>query len=116
MKMRRWGFASVLAVCSIALAATAAIDSNLYLDDVKFLASKEMKGRATGSPELKKAAGWIAGRFKEFGLKTSLQAFPVTTEAALGKANHLRVSEGGHTASLKCPEEFVPFNFSSSGK
>ena len=52
--------AGALAVCSIALAATASIDPNAYLDDIKFLASKEMKGRATGSPELEKAAAWIA--------------------------------------------------------
>src|SRR5690242_4334964 len=115
MNIRKWGIAAGLAVWSIALAATAAIDANLYLNDVKYLASPEMKGRATGSPELEKAGEWIAGRFKEFGLKTSLQAFPVATEAALGGGNQLHVSEGGRSASLKCPEEFVPFNFSSSG-
>src|SRR5207249_2451143 len=102
MKIEKWVLANALAVCSIALAATAAIDPNLYLSEIKLLASAEMKGRATGSPELEKAAGWIANRFKEFGLKTNLQAFPVTTEAALGKGNRLRVTGGGHTTSLKC--------------
>src|SRR5436190_11642977 len=103
-------------VCSIALAATVAVDPNRYLDDIRFLSSPEMKGRSTGSPELEKAAAWIAGQFKEWGLKTSLQAFPVTTEAVLGKGNQLRVTEAGHAEQLKCPEEFVPFNFSSSAK
>src|SRR4051794_28977904 len=101
-------------VCSLALAARVAVDPNRYLDDVKFLSSPELKGRSTGSPELEKAASWIANRFKESGLKTSLQAFPVTTEASLGKGNQLHINEGGHAESLKCPEEFVPFNFSSS--
>src|SRR4051794_32260899 len=115
---RVWKGAACAAVlvCSVALAATVAVDPNRYLDDVKVLSSPEMKGRATGSPELERAASWIANRFKESGLKTNLQAFPVTTEASLGKGNQLHVSEGGHAETLKCPEEFVPFNFSSSGK
>src|SRR5712692_2651515 len=107
---------ATLVLSSVALAATLGVDPNQYLNDIKFLSSPEMKGRATGSPELEKAAAWIAGRFKEFGLKTTLQAFPVTTEAALGKGNQLRVTEGGNTETFKCPEEFVPFNFSSSAK
>jgi hypothetical protein len=120
MKFARWGTAGALAVCSVALAATAALDSTRFLDDVKYLASPEMRGRATGSPELEKAAGWLATRYKEFGVrpagKNYLQAFPVTTEAVIGKGNRMHVVEDGHAASLKCPEEFVPFNFSSSGK
>src|SRR5215831_18279175 len=114
MRIVSCGLAGTLAVCSLALAASiGTLDADRYLSDIKFLASKEMKGRATGSPELEKAAGWIAGRFKEAGLKTELQAFPVTTEAAIGKGNQLRVTENGHAVSLKCPEEFRPFNFSS---
>jgi len=35
-----------------AFGASATIDPNLFMDDVKFLASKNLKGRATGSPEL----------------------------------------------------------------
>ena len=34
-----------------------------------FLASDAMKGRDTPSPELDKAAGWLAREFKEAGLK-----------------------------------------------
>src|SRR5450755_1229557 len=81
-----------------AFGATVTIDPTLYLDDVKFLASKEMRGRATGSPELEKAADFIARKFKEFGLqqldgKSYYQAFPVTTSAQLGKSNHFRFTE-----------------------
>lgn len=120
MKFVKWIAAGALAIASIALPATAPIDSARYLDDVKFLSSKEMKGRATGSPELEKAAAWIQSRYKEFGIKPAgkvyLQPFPVTTEAAIGKGNRLQVTEKGKSTSLKCPEDFVPFNFSSSGK
>jgi leucyl aminopeptidase len=42
---------------------------------ISYLASDEMRGRANGSPEMKKAAEWIADRFREYGLK------PVLAEA-----------------------------------
>src|SRR6266566_6040807 len=100
-KLWKTSACAAVVVCSITLAATVGVDPNQYLNDVKVLSSPEMKGRATGSPELEKAAAWIAGRFKEFGLKTSLQAFPVTTEASLGKGNQLHVNEGGHAETLK---------------
>ena len=101
--------------------ADAKIDPKLYLDDVKFLASPELKGRATGSPELEKAADFIARKFREFGLKpvdgkSYLQAFRVTTDARLGKQNRFDFVERGHTTVLRCPEDFVPFNYSSSTK
>lgn len=105
----------------MAFGATATIDPNLYLDDVKFLASKEMRGRATGSPELERAAEFIAQKFKQFGLKqvdgkSFYQAFPVTTSAQLGKANHFAFTDNGHAGSLHCPEDFMPFHFSPSAR
>ena len=36
---------------------------------ITYLASDEMKGRANGSPEMKAAADWIAGKFREYGIK-----------------------------------------------
>jgi len=39
------------------------IDPQQYLAHVKYLASPELKGRATGSPELEKAADYIPGSF-----------------------------------------------------
>jgi hypothetical protein len=122
--MKNWkhGLApAVFCIGSIAFGATAAIDPNAYLDDIKFLASKDMKGRATGSPELEKAGNFIAGKFREFGLKPAdpkgfYQAFQVTTNARLGKANRFHVVESGRTTILHFPEDFIPFNFSSAGK
>jgi hypothetical protein len=111
----------VLCVAPLAYGADAKIDPNLYLNDVKFLASPELKGRATGSPELEKAAAFIAGKFREFGLKpvagnTFLQAFPVTTDATLGKQNHFDFRDNGRVTTLRLPEDFVPFNYSSTVK
>jgi hypothetical protein len=91
---------------------TADLDSQRYLDDVKFLASEKLRGRGTGTPELEKAAAYIAREFKKMGLKpidgkSYFQSFQVTTNAKLGDSRF---------SGLKPGEDFIPFNFSSKGK
>jgi hypothetical protein len=122
MRISTRGFLPVLAgVAWVAVAATPSIDPNLYLEDVKFLASQQMRGRATGSPELEKAAKFLSGKFREFGLKPVggagyYQAFPVVTSARVGKNSRLRLSEGTKAVSLRRAEDFVPLNISASSK
>ena len=105
-------------VTAAAFAETLPVDPAKYLADVKFLASPELKGRATGSPELEKAAGFIAAQFRSFGLqpldgKSYLQAFDVTTNATLGTRNRFVFTEKGKTEALEFAQQFMPFNFSS---
>src|SRR6266700_2601269 len=121
MKNSIRGFAAAFFAAWVALGATATIDPATYLNDIKFLASPELRGRVTGSPELEKAAAFIAGKYRAFGLKpldgkSFYQAFPVTTDAQLGKSNRFHFTENGHATSLRIPEDFIPFNFSHSGK
>ncbi len=102
-------------------AADPSIDPGHYLDDVKYLASPSLRGRATGSPELEKAAAFIVGKFREFGLKPGdgksfYQAFSVVVGAQLGKGNQFAVTENGKPVNLKCPADFIPLNISSAGK
>src|SRR5690348_16398657 len=104
-----------------AFGAPASIDPARYLDDVKYLASPQLRGRPTGSPELEKAAHFIAGQFRAFGLKpvdgkSYFQAFHVTTNARLGPANRFEYVLNGKTSELKFREEFIPFIFSSRAK
>ncbi|MCU1328155.1 MAG: peptidase [Bryobacterales bacterium] len=114
-------------------------DATRYISHIKVLASPEMKGRATGSPELEKAAQYIAGQFKADklkpvpGTKGYLQPFQVTTSAKVGKQNQLEVqfpvqlqethgpnvtqtSTFNSKADLKPQKDFQPLNFSASGK
>lgn len=107
------------AAATMAAASRVAIDSGRYLDHVKALAGPEMKGRATGSPELEKAARYIADQYKAMGLesafgKSYLQPFAVTTNAKLGTRN--RFADTLSKARLRQDEDFLPLNFSSSGK
>jgi aminopeptidase YwaD len=92
----------LLAACAYA----ADINPQTYLADVQYLASPELKGRATGSPELEKAAEFIAAKFKSFGLKPSEQPFPVVVGAHLGPKNSIESFPASDSQ---------PFSFSSSG-
>lgn len=111
-------FAAALAVsCLLAGGAT---DPRRYISHVKFLASPELKGRGSGTPELEEAAGYIVKQFREDGLKPLdsqgyEQAFPVTVNAKMGSKNRLEWAANGSTHELKVSDEFNPFNFSSSG-
>jgi len=88
-----------------------------YLDYVKYLASDQMKGRATGSPELNKAADYIAGKFRAMNLQpihgnSYYQDFEVTTSATLGP--HNRMTVGSQPLTLQ--QDFVPLNLSAAGE
>jgi hypothetical protein len=117
--MRRSRFV-VLAALAAAVGLWAAdVDPNRFLDDVKYLASPALKGRGTGTPGLEMAARFIEKQFKAAGLQPVdgqyFQPFPVTTNARLGH-NHFEYTGNGHRKTLKLEQDFVPFNFSSSGK
>lgn len=86
-----------------------------YLRHVRYLASDELKGRGNGTPELDKAAEYIASQFKSSGLQpagnkgTYFQEFLVTTGSQLGPGNTLTLDIGHtpHVAALN--KEFAPF-------
>ena len=114
--MKRFTLLSVF----VALAGAVDITPQSYLDHVKYLASPELKGRATGSPELEKAAAYIASQFKAAGLKPAdgksfEQAFSVVTEAKIGAGNHLHVVNGKRE-EFRTGSQYMPFSFSASGK
>src|SRR5580700_7336788 len=97
------------------------ISSDEYLGIIKFLASPEMRGRATGSPELEKAAAYIRDQFRGMKLKpisgdSYYQDFDVTTSARLGKKNDLKYTAGAAPETLRFEQDFIPLNLSSAGQ
>ena len=93
-----------------------------YMEHVRFLAAPEMRGRGVGMPELDQAAEYIAEAFRQAGLEPAgeggafLQPFEVTTGASMGESNSLRVERPRGPAELEVGEEYIPINFSSSGR
>src|SRR5262245_45662080 len=83
---------SVVAVSSLRSAETpsANFSADRYMGHVRYLASDELKGRGDGTPELEKAAEYIAQQFRTLGLRpagengTFFQTFQVTTGAQFG--------------------------------
>ncbi|HEY6343427.1 MAG TPA: M28 family peptidase [Bryobacteraceae bacterium] len=125
-KPRRRGFslrcaALLTTLASLAFAAPPPLESQNYQAHVAYLASPELKGRYTGSPELEKAATYIANQFKSFGLRPAggkdyEQPFTVTINAHLGGDNRLRMDDAGKKSELISGRDYVPFSFSASGK
>src|ERR1700729_3720382 len=96
------------------------VSSTEYLDIIKYLASQQMRGRATGSPELEKAAAYIRDQFHGMNLKplsgaSYYQDFDVTTSARLGKGNSLTYTAGDKPEVLRIQDDFIPLNLSGTG-
>jgi aminopeptidase YwaD len=96
--------------------AIGAFSDERYISDVAFLSSDELQGRASGSPELERAAEYIAEEFRKAGLTPAgdngsyFQSFEVTTGAEVGAGNFFEL--GG--TSLVIDDDFVPILFSDT--
>jgi len=109
-----------LALTLLAGALRAEITPETYLAHVKYLASPELKGRRTGTPELEKAAAYISRQFRAAGLKpvggSYLQEFEITARTALGKGNKLSLVIGQRISELWEQRDFVPLSLSTNGE
>lgn len=86
-------------------------------EHIDFLASDEMRGRNTPSPELEKAADYIAAYFKKAGIEPingtyfhSYNLFKVN----LSEPNKLTVKTKDSTFILKLKDDFIPFDVTGS--
>ncbi|MCR4439299.1 MAG: M20/M25/M40 family metallo-hydrolase [bacterium] len=84
-----------------------------------FLAADEMKGRDTPSPELTRAAQYIAAEFAQYGLSpvgaNGSFLVPFRMERiALSSPNSLVVIEAGGEREFRIKEDFVPIHLSGS--
>ena len=116
---RPYWLAAAALVALLAQAETR-VEPKAYLDHVKYLASDELKGRATGTAELDKAAKYIAARFKSYGLKpvagSYLQSFKAITKTKIGDATRFAFTLNGAESSLKLKDGFQIVGASGSGQ
>lgn len=88
-------------------------------DHITFLASDNLKGRLTGTAEADKAAEYIAGEFRKYGLEPLMngsyfQDFPFV--AGLEKTEFNSVEFDGDDEFALSENEFTPLPFSGTGE
>ena len=103
------------------ISAFAAIHKHNLKKDVEFLASDQMKGRLTGTPEARKAAEYIAAEFQAAGLgvppsASAFQSFEFTSGIKLGTNNALSADFKGARQSYVLSKDFIPVGFSEEGQ
>ncbi len=107
-----WLVGLLFAVASFG--ATHSFQADAYLQHVKFLASDALEGRGNGTPELNKAADYIASEFKAAGLEpagddhTFFQKFNITTGGKTGPGNKLTVKTTSGTFDAVLSKDFLP--------
>ncbi len=121
--MRAWWLAgTVLAATTLVVAAAdePAISPENLRTHLRYLASDEMRGRANGSPELERAATYIAEQFKQAGLQPGgadgwFQPFQLVAGLTVGQGNQLSISAGGTTALFSLGTSYYPMSTSGEG-
>jgi hypothetical protein len=112
--MRSFAAAVVLALAGAAVAAPADIPPAALLEHIKFLSADELKGRGDGSPELERAADYIADRFRAAGLQPGgdsgswFQPFELVAGLNVGEGNELSISHGGKTQRFTLGTSYYP--------
>ncbi|MCX8056645.1 MAG: M20/M25/M40 family metallo-hydrolase [Ignavibacteria bacterium] len=96
------------------------IDQSDLFKHLSFLASDDLKGRGTGTPEIDKAADYLAKYFKSIGLQPKgssgyFQTFKVTTDLELLKQNSLIVDVNNQPVTFELRKDYQPTGFSANG-
>ncbi len=85
---------------------------------INYLASDELQGRMTGTPELYKAAEYLKSEFQSYGLKpmfdgSYFQEFPFIKKVEANSDNKILLSNNPNKP-LKLFEDFTPISFSDN--
>jgi hypothetical protein len=118
--MRPLVAAAVLALAGAVAAAPAEIQPAALLEHIKFLSSDELRGRADGSPELERAADYVAEQLKAAGLQpggdrgTWFQPFELVAGLTVGDGNELTITNAGRTARFALGTSYYPLAEPSS--
>jgi len=86
---------------------------------INYLASEELEGRMTGTPEVYKAAIYLQSEFDRYGLYpffdgSFLQEFPFIAGIELGKNIHLSIKSDMINKEMKVKTDFIPLSFTDN--
>src|ERR1051325_11022927 len=111
---------ALIVVTGVAAGTSAEIRPEALIGHIKFLASDDMKGRADGSPELDRAADYIAQQFKAYGLQPGgdqgswFQPFELIAGLTIGRDNSLKIDYHGKQISLTLGTSYYPLSAPAS--
>lgn len=100
-------------------AATQQIESQTYLEHVKFLSSDELQGRGNGSTGLERAADYIAMQFRATGLepggddRTYFQKFELVSGLIVGSSNMVTLNGPQGSRTLRLGSGYEPLSITS---
>ena len=99
----------------------ASITADEIQSHINVLADDAFEGRGTGTEGERKAAEYIIGRLRDYGLQpgsadgTYLQPFTLAGSPELKGTPALSIQAGPWTRAFTAEDDFVPFSFSKSG-
>lgn len=103
-------------VTTTATGPSPSIDADTLLGHIRFLSSDAMKGRGDGTPELDRAADYIAQQFKAAGLQPGeprgswFQPFELVAGLTIGDGNRLTFNAADNTVSLALGTSYYPLS------
>lgn len=118
--MRRVAPVFLLVLLTVGTLAAPPVESDRLLDHIRFLASDELQGRASGSEGLERAADYIARQFQEAGLRPGIdgtnwfQPFELNAGLAIGDGNALEVRARGRSVRLSLGQSYMPLSVTPS--
>ena len=121
--MRAWWLAGTVVAATTLVVSAAdapAISPENLRTHIRFLASDDMRGRANGSPELERAADYIAEQFSQAGLQPGgmdgwYQPFRLVAGLTVGQGNQLTIAAGKVTAVFALGTSYYPMSTTGEG-
>ncbi len=110
------GAVTLVAQTQLPADAAAVFQGEKFRKHIAFLASDEMRGRTTPSPELERAAEYIAGEYQRIGLEPigGVYKLPYTLVRpdldTVSSATFLSITRDGVTSSFRLGKDFIPFD------
>ncbi|MBI4445857.1 MAG: M28 family peptidase [Acidobacteria bacterium] len=103
-------------VFSLPVFGGASANSREFVRHLRYLSSDELKGRGNSTPEIHKAAEYIAENFKALGLRPAgtdgyYQHFEVTTGHHLGPGNWIKAATPGNAYQFEMNKDYVLLSF-----
>jgi len=115
-----------MALLALVVGAPASGDSTFGTGElrshIEYLASDALEGRDTGAPGIKKAETYVAGAFREYGLKplpgekNYFVDFTLYRQGYDGAGTRMSIDAGRRGLRAKAGVDFRPFSFSDAGE